>query len=482
MVILFNLGKHRMTRYPKTGKGTKWTIKELQNIPPEWLGDSIQDGSNGLVGEIRVSKANKVSIRFRYGFKWEGKKSWFNCGSYPANDMSVIRENHIKAQLNIQEGVDPRVQKKASQIEAQNKALAIIQRDKETNAQNKSFSEMYNNWIETGVAREDENKQLIRSFEKDVIPFLGSIPVKDITENDIRGIYLKILERATPTYPRHRTIVMLHDDIKQLFNWSEQRQPWRTLLSKGNPSLLVDITTLIPPTYTEERDRVLSITEIKQLHSILETERIEYQARQNKRIGARPLDSKSAIAIWICLSSICRIGELLMARWDHIDFDEKVWFIPRENAKGKKGKKLEHYVFLSDFTLKQFKQLYKITGASTWCFPSRITDSHVDIKSISKTVGDRQVKFKERNSNNNRRFDNSLVIGSQEWTPHDLRRTGATIMQKLKIPLEIIDRCQNHILRGQKVRRHYLKYDYREEKQEAWQKLGKFLSDILETT
>lgn len=320
MVILFNLGKHRMTRYPKTGKGTKWTIKELQNITPEWRGDSIQDGSNGLVGEIRVSKANKVSIRFRYGFKWEGKRSWFNCGSYPANDMSAIRENHIKAQLSIQEGVDPRVQKKASQIEAQNKALAIIQRDKETNAQNKSFSEMYNNWIETGVAREDENKQLIRSFEKDVIPFLGSIPVKDITENDIRGIYLKILERATPTYPRHRTIVMLHDDIKQLFNWSEQRQPWRTLLSKGNPSLLVDITTLIPPTYTEERDRVLSITEIKQLHSILETERIEYQARQNKRIGARPLDSKSAIAIWICLSSICRIGELLMARWDHIDF------------------------------------------------------------------------------------------------------------------------------------------------------------------
>lgn len=42
------------------------------------------------------------------------------------------------------------------------------------------------------------------------------------------------------------------------------------------------------------------------------------------------------------------------------------------------------------------------------------------------------------------------------WTPHDLWRTGATLMQSLGVSLEIIDRCQNHVLPGCKVRRHYL--------------------------
>ena len=33
-----------MTRYPKSGKGSKWTIKELVAIKPEWKGDTLSDG------------------------------------------------------------------------------------------------------------------------------------------------------------------------------------------------------------------------------------------------------------------------------------------------------------------------------------------------------------------------------------------------------------------------------------------------------
>ena len=59
----------------------------------------------------------------------------------------------------------------------------------------------------------------------------------------------------------------------------------------------------------------------------------------------------------------------------------------------------------------------------------------------------------------NRRQDNTLVLAKRKtgaWTPHDLRRTGATLMQKLGVSLEMINRCQNHVLAGSKVRRHYL--------------------------
>ena len=79
----------------------------------------------------------------------------------------------------------------------------------------------------------------------------------------------------------------------------------------------------------------------------------------------------------------------------------------------------------------------------------------------------------------NRRHDNSLAVVDREWTPHDLRRTGATMMQELGININIIDRCQNHVLAGSKVRRHYLKYEYKDEKTVAWAKLGERLQNIL---
>jgi integrase len=82
----------------------------------------------------------------------------------------------------------------------------------------------------------------------------------------------------------------------------------------------------------------------------------------------------------------------------------------------------------------------------------------------------------------NRRADNTLVLLGGEsgaWTPHDLRRTGATMMQKLGVALDVIDRCRNHVLPGSKVRRHYMHHDYAEEKRAVWAALGKRLAQAL---
>jgi hypothetical protein len=66
------------------------------------------------------------------------------------------------------------------------------------------------------------------------------------------------------------------------------------------------------------------------------------------------------------------------------------------------------------------------------------------------------------------------------WTPHDLRRTASTMMQALGVSLDVIDRCQNHVIPGSKIRRHYMHHDYAREKSEAWQKLGSQIDVILQ--
>jgi hypothetical protein len=77
-----------------------------------------------------------------------------------------------------------------------------------------------------------------------------------------------------------------------------------------------------------------------------------------------------------------------------------------------------------------------------------------------------------------------VLAGGQngDWTPHDLRRTGATMMQALGVSLDVIDRGQNHVLAGSRVRRHYLHHDYAEEKKRAWNLLGDRLGAVLSST
>jgi len=82
----------------------------------------------------------------------------------------------------------------------------------------------------------------------------------------------------------------------------------------------------------------------------------------------------------------------------------------------------------------------------------------------------------------NRRCDNTLVLTAGKtsaWKLHDLRITGATMMQALAVPLDIIDRCQNHVLKGNKVRSHYLHHDYAFEKRRAWETLGYSLRKLI---
>jgi integrase len=249
---------------------------------------------------------------------------------------------------------------------------------------------------------------------------------------------------------------------KQMLAWVEKRQPWRGLLSDGNPGDLISEDSILPPDHEEERTRVLSPEEIRELHGIFTSMTASYDAAEAgaKYQYERPLKKESQLAIWISLGTLCRIGELLMAKWEHIDLEAGTWFIPKENVKGRRGKKQDHHVRLSAFVLRQFRTLQELTGETAWCFPARhMAETHVCVSSVSKQIGDRQERFMARKPLQRRKHNNTLVLASGtngKWTPHDLRRTGATMMQQLGISLDIIDRCQNNVTAGSKVRRHYL--------------------------
>jgi integrase len=250
---------------------------------------------------------------------------------------------------------------------------------------------------------------------------------------------------------------------------------------------LIEIKKIVSPDYDmdNERSRTLSANEIRELRDIFERSLSKYSAAPDRRKVLQSIELRMQHAIWIMLSTMCRVGETSMARWEHINWEARTWFIPKQNVKANLG---NFTVYLSDFALDQFQQLHRVTGHSEWCFPAKDREGHICVKSISKQVGDHQMIFKKDKDGNpskttrSRPLDNSLVLSggtTGNWTPHDMRRTGATLMQSLKVDLLIIDLCQNHVIPGSKTRRHYLHWEYEDEMREAWRRLGERLSLIL---
>ncbi|MBE7418402.1 MAG: tyrosine-type recombinase/integrase [Ideonella sp.] len=468
-----------MTRYPKSGRGRRWTIVELKAIGAAWRGDSLADG-DGLSGTVRTGDGGTVTVHWRYAFKREGRVAWHYCGTWPLVSLEAIRAARDAARDALKRGADPNEKRLADRIEERDRVRATLAADAQRRADDATLEELAREWLKSGVLRKDGNADLRRAFEKDIVPMLGSTPVRTLTEQHLRDALTAVVARGA-----NRMSVRLWRDLRQMFAWAEKRQPWRRMLIDGNPAELVRIETIVPVDYdmSNVRERTLDAGEVRELRDIFCRMDASYESASDKRRAARPMQAESRLALWICLGTLCRIGELLMAEWKHVDLKAGTWFIPKENAKGARGKKQDQLVFLSAFSLGQFSALHALTGKTPWCFPSRDGESHIDVKTVTKQVGDRQHRFKDRAMLKGRRNDNSLVLArgaNGDWTPNDLRRTGATMMQALGITPVVVDRCQNHVLEGSRVRRHYLTHPYNTEKREAWRRLGEEIEAILE--
>lgn len=434
----------------------------------------IADGG-GLF--LRVLPSGQKTWVFVYSFA--GGRRKLSIGSATDLTLASARDAAARERANVAAGTDPLIALKMREAEQEaererQKADATRQR-----LESATLRQMFEAWATDGVQRADDNAELRRTFEKDILKPLGNRPVRTVTDTDLRDA----LRKVGRSRKRGRTAERMLSELRQMFRWSIKRQPWKALLPEGNPAELVETKQVVPAGYEPVvRDRVLDPSEIRELRDILALTAASYEAAVDRRVADRPLQTESQLALWICFGTACRIGELLKARWEHVDLKARTWRVPKENTKTG----VEWHVFLSDFALRWFKALYKLTGSgdsnSPWCFPARHRDGHIDLKTISKQVGDRQMRFKNRKPLKNRRNDNSLVLSggkNGEWTPHDLRRTAATMMQALGVSLDVIDRCQNHVLPGSKVRRHYLHHDYADEKRDAWTKLGLHIENIL---
>lgn len=424
----------------------KLTVRAIESVKARDKPYKLIDG-NGLQLRVAVDGIKTWLVRYMI----DGKERQYRLPKIYGNgtafsSLSEARSDASTIRALARQGIDYQVKleqdKSAAAVEAANKK-----------AQDLKVKDLFDAWIPT-VSRKDGGAELQRSFAKDVLPKIGETALTEVMESDLELLLGNVVTRGA-----NRLAVVLLADLKQMFRWGEKRKPWKLLID--NPVEGINPDKITATDYNGgERTRTLSADEIKELYAKLPT---------------AGLQKSTEIAPWLMLSTCCRIGELIRARWIDVNFDTGVWTIPKENAKNG----VAHTIFLSDFALTKFRALRNLAMDNHWCYPNTSDTGHICVKSTTKQLRDRQMSAMKRKPMANRsKAADALVLAHGDWVPHDLRRTGATMMQALNVSPSVIEKVLNHV-EPNKLKRTYQTYDYAVEKRAAWQLLGQHLNCLV---
>ncbi len=419
-----------------------------------------------------------VPCRFN---SFDGKFREVLVGTWPKSDITTIRKDRDALRVKIQNGIDPVAQNQLAreQVQSDREAdhlrlvaereaeLLKIEADRQEAVHQQQLRlqalaektarmtvrSLFDQWQRLElIQRADKGSEVLRSFERDVFPLIGNVAAADVSKAHIQEIVDTIKSRATPTQNMVRTAKKTLADLRQMFGFALDRD-----YVDADPTARLKKARIGADV---ERDRVLSEAELILLF---------------QKLPQSGLAGTSQLALLIQLATAARIGEVLAARWEHVDFERRNLTLP-ETKNGKR-----HEVWLSDFALHQLTSLHESTGLTAWLFPATQAKKdqpdfadHVCVKTVTKQVGDRQRPGDVPMSGRSKDVD-ALVLPGGKWTPHDLRRTAATTMAELGALPDVVEKCLNHTEAG-KVKRIYQRAQYEGPMREAWRLLGDRLS------
>ena len=362
---------------------------------------------------IKVSPKGTKAWIYRYKINDTTEK--VSLGHYPSMSLAEAKTKFLELKESKRKGINPK------------QLLAPEQEVDKTTVQ-----DLVNRWYSNYIAKHRKQPLQIRQLiDADIIPLLGEKDIKELEAIDITKELDKIVSRGSNV---HANKVL--SAIKQAFNYAVSRGEL-----KVNPAASIrarDIGGIEKP-----KERFLTINEIKQLWIFLND-------------GKHHVSLQVINAIKILLLTGVRTGELCLAKWEDIDFDNALWTIPAANTKSD----IIMHVHLSNLSKSLFKELYHcsmgdyiISGA----------DGHRPIsdRALPKAV----IRLQER-------------IGINKWTPHDLRRTFATQLgETLRIDPVVIEKCLGHKM--PKIMATYNKNEMLPERREALDKWGKYIETLV---
>ena len=177
----------------------------------------------------------------------------------------------------------------------------------------------------------------------------------------------------------------------------------------------------------------------------------------------------------LLLLTMQRRQEVAEMDWSEIDLEAKTWTLPAERAKNDEA----HIIPLTEMAVAELAALHPQERG--FVFSTTGTTPVSGYSKAKRFLDERMLKVMQRRQKERGGDPRSVKI--DDWRLHDLRRTGATNLQALGIPIEVTEAVLNHISGTRAgIAGIYNRYKYEPEKRaalEAWGfRLGELLNDL----
>jgi integrase len=280
---------------------------------------------------LQVSAAGTKSWVFR--FKEAGKLREMGLGATHTIGLAEAREKARGCRRMRLDGIDPTAARKAARSQVRLDAAKAM-----------TFQECAERYIashKAGWRNPKHAAQWPSTLGAYVYPIFGALPVQAV---DV-GLVMRALEPIWTTKPE--TAGRVRGRIESVLDWAAARgyrrgenpARWRghleNLLPKKSKVRRVEHHAALP--YAEIGTFIAEL-------------------QQQEGVAARALE--------FAILTAARTGEVIGAKWDEIDFGERLWTVPAERMKAGK----EHRVPLSDAALAVLEEMQKIRSAD-FVFP-----------------------------------------------------------------------------------------------------------------
>lgn len=352
-------------------------------------------------------------VVWRYRYRLNGKLEKLTLGKYPALTLKNARIKRDEAASAAAMGQSPAQQKQLAKVAA---------------AETTTVAEFAERYFKDIQAKDRKDTTIPRRYlDKEIIPTIGSKPVKEVTTEDVRAVIWRKKDQGFDA-----AAADIRGLLKRLFDYAVTCG-----LATTNPVLSLPMRHVFK---AKARDRALSPDEIRTfLKSAFES-----NIRRQFKIG-----------LHLILLTMVRKSELLLARWEHVDLDNAEWHIPAENSKTGKP----HVVYLSRQAVVLFRELQALAGGSDLVMPGR--------GSLTKPFAHNAI-----NSALKKALQGQNVPA---FTIHDLRRTASTLLHENGWPSDVVEKALNHTIGG--VRGVYNKAEYADQRRDMLQ----FWADYIES-
>jgi integrase len=289
-----------------------------------------------------------------------------------------------------------------------------------------SVREFAERWMREVVAKVRKDPDAVRRvLDRDVYPRIGKRPVARVTAQEVQEIVFARRDAGRP-----ESAAVIRHTLKRMFEYAQACG-----VCAANP---VDATKLKFVVTHRSRSRTLSHAELRQF-------------MQETATGDH---WRMKLALRVILYTLCRKSELRCARWEHVDLKRGIWEIPAELSKTGKP----HIVYLSRQAVDCFRHLLAMAALAEVVLPAR---DALLVPQAASTLNSQMRKVR---------------WGFAAFAPHDLRRTGATILNEQAYNPDWIEKALNHAPRG--IRAVYNRAQYAEQRKQMLQEWADWLEGL----